>query len=645
MKRKALLVLGLSVTLACTNAVSVYAAGGGNHRTETYSNNNNNVVAAGNEKTNITGDVSVTGDGEIAVKTSNNAELSLKGNVSANGKNTLGVESSANSSVSVDGNVSASGESAEGVAGHGNSSVSVDGNVSASGESAKGVVGHDSSSVKVSGDVTAEGRIAPLGVGTERVTSSVTVDGTVKANGSQAVGINSKGEVTAGGVLVEGADSVGVLANKYGRITINNDVKVVERNRGTYSVPVSGVETERNGQVTVKGNVEVEGIGSIGIKAAQGEVTVNGNVKASGTKSNSGDETVGISASSSKVNVKGDVTSDGKGIHIIKSGTGLNSNVEVNGSVTGSSGVTTSNDSNVTVGGDITATGGTGLDITLENTTGDGKINLGTLNVTKEGETGVLLDVRKRNIQNIDELIQAMPEVNLFEINVKQGDYFGINDGTNRDTIQGTSILKKEAADKILKQKVNYHLRAENTSNGTISLEHTKATEGTTVKFYVKAVDGYQVKGVSAGKATVIDNGDGSYSIIVPRGGGVNISAIIEAIMKEEQGGQSAASNEKYSASFVKYAAGQKQAQQLIKSVAPGGNCVVELEDFVSFNRKTLEALAKRPDVSMTVIYKWNGVKYKVTIPAGYNVLDLLNEDGYCGCLYLNAIFGSEVVE
>lgn len=263
----------------------------------------------------------------------------------------------------------------------------------------------------------------------------------------------------------------------------------------------------------------------------------------------------------------------------------------------------------------------------------------------KEGETAILLDVSKVSIHDIDDFIQAIPEVNLFEINVKQGDYFGINDGTDRDTIKGTSISKKEAADQILKQKVNYHLRAENTSNGTISLEHTKATEGTTVKFYVKAVDGYQVKGVSAGKATVIDNGDGSYSIIVPRGGGVNISAIIEAIMKEEQGGQSAASNEKYSASFVKYAAGQKQAQQLIKSVAPGGNCVVELEDFVSFNRKTLEALAKRPDVSMTVIYKWNGVKYKVTIPAGYNVLDLLNEDGYCGCLYLNAIFGSEVVE
>lgn len=573
MKRKALLVLGLSVTLACTNAVSVYAAGGENHRIETYRSNNNNVVAAGDEHTDITGDVSVTGDGEIAVKTSGNAVLNLKGNVSVEGNRTIGVESSYNSSVSVDGNVSASGGAEY------------------------GVKSYDSSSVKVSGDITAEGE-KTIGASARDASSSVTVGGTVKADGFQAKGIYSEGEVT------------------------------------------------------VKGNVEVGGIGATGINSTQGVVNVNGNVKVSGTKSNSGDETVGISASSSEVNVKGDVTSDGKGIHIFKSSSWKDSKVTVDGSVTGSSGVVINNGSDVTVGGAVTATDGTGLDITLEHLKEQGKINLGTLNVKKEGETAILLDVSKVSIHDIDDFIQAIPEVNLFEINVKQGDYFGINDGTDEDTIKGTSISKKEAADKILKQKVNYHLRAENTSNTTISLEHTKATEGTTVKFYVNAVDGYQVKGVSAGKATVIDNGDGSYSIIVPRGGGVNISAIIEAVMKEEQGGQSAASNEentaaveKYSASFVKYAAGQKQAQQLIKSVAPGGNCVVELEDFVSFNRKTLEALAKRPDVSMTVIYKWNGVKYKVTIPAGYNVLDLLNEDGYCGCLYLNAIFGSEVVE
>lgn len=603
MKRKALLVLGLSVTLACTNVVSVYAAEGENYSIETYSSNNNKVEAKGDTQTQVDGNVSVSGDGETAVKTTDNAKVSVNGDVSVNGSGTMGVESTGNSSV------------------------------------------------KVSGDVTAEGE------GTEGISaddkSNVMVGGTVKADGSRVTGINSKGEVTAGGVLVKGNDSRGVLAASGGKVTINNDVKVVEQNRGTHSGPVSGVETETKGEVTVKGNVEVDGVASMGINSTQGQVTVNGNVKASGVQSTTGEETVGISAKGSKVSVKGNVTSDGKGIHIIKSDTGLNSIVDVKGNVTGSSGVVINNGSDVTVGGDVTATGGTGLDITLKDATGRGKINLETLNVTKEGETGILLDVRNRNnIQDIDDLIQAMPEVNLFEINVKQGDYFGINDGTTRDTISGTNISKKEAADKILKEKVKYSFRTEKTSNADITLEQNEATEGTTVKFYVKAVDGYQVKGVSAGKAKVIDNGDGSYSIIVPRGGGVNISAIIEAVLKEQSGGQSASSgegyaaaNEEHAAVVVKYTERQEQAQQMIKNAKQGGRLVVELGDFISFNRKTFEALSKRPDVTMTVIYKWKGIKYKVTIPAGYNVLDLLNKDGYCGCLYLNAIFGSEVIE
>lgn len=597
MKRKALLVLGLAVALTCTNVVSVYAAEGENYRIETYSSNNNKVEASGNDQKQENGDVSVTGNGETAVKTSDSAKVSVNGNVSVDGEGAMGVESKGNSSV------------------------------------------------KVSGDVTAEGTGTTGIIADDK--SSVMVDGTVKADGSQATGINSKGDVTAGGVLVEGADGRGVVAASGGKITINNDVKVVEKNRGTLNGPISGVETEKNGKVTVKGNVEVEGIGAMGIYSAQGVVNVNGNVKASGTpQNNQKGETVGISAQGTTISVKGNVTSDGTGIHIVKSSSGSKSTVEVNGSVTGSSGVVTNNGSDVTVGGAITATGGTGLNITMEGTTGSGKIKLGTLNVTKEDKTGILLDVKNKNIQNIDQLIQAMPEVNLFEINVKQGKYFDIDDGTTNDTISGTKISKEEAADRILKEKVKYSFRTEKTSNANISLEQNEATEGTTVKFYVKAVDGYRVKGVSAGKAKVIDNGDGSYSIIVPRGGGVNISAIIEAIMKEQAGGQSTSSSEEYTvANVVKYADIQKQIQQKIKNMERGGNCVVELDTYISFNRETFEALSKRPDVSLTVIYKWKGVKYKVTIPAGYNVLDLLNEDGYCGCLYLNAIFGSQVVE
>lgn len=245
-----------------------------------------------------------------------------------------------------------------------------------------------------------------------------------------------------------------------------------------------------------------------------------------------------------------------------------------------------------------------------------------------------------------------MPEINVFEINVNQGAYLGIDDGTEDTTNLETSISKKEAIDKILQQKINYMLRTENTSDATISLDQDRATENARVTFYVKAADGYRVKDVSAGKAEVIDNGDGSYTIIVPRGGGVNISAVMEAVIREQQRVQDSRSNTGSSdATVIPEPAQQESAwqqvqqmQQQIRNTAQGGSCEIRSDGLICFNRTTFEALMARPDVSLTIIFKWKGIKYKVTIPAGYPVLDLLNEDGYCGCLYLNAVFGSEII-
>lgn len=65
------------------------------------------------------------------------------------------------------------------------------------------------------------------------------------------------------------------------------------------------------------------------------------------------------------------------------------------------------------------------------------------------------------------------------------------------------------------------------------------------------------------------------------------------------------------------------------------------MKDCISFNKKTFEALSKRNDVDIEVVYMWQGKKYRVVIPAGYDILSLLDKNGYCGCLYLNSIFGS----
>lgn len=634
MKKRALLALGLSVTLMFSNIVTVYAEEDTNG-TESSAE----VLALEAAKNPDESDSATVEEDENA------AVLAV-----TQSTNNVGLAGTGDTQTKVTDNVSVKGPNSSGVETTKNASITVIGNVSAEGENCKGVVAADKSTTTVTGNVTAEG----------------TGSFGVWANGSGGAGSGTKGStVNTGSVTANGSNSTGVYADNYAKVTVENDVKASEGttsipDKSGYVHPVIGVSASGNANVTVKGNVEVNGTGAEGITVSTtGEITVGGDIIASGDKyvwKGNGEEreVTGITAVGGVIKVTGDVTSTGTGIIIIRrTDTMINSDVAVKGDVKGSSGIVMNTDSRVTVGGTVTATDGTGLTILLEEGESTGDVTLGTLSVEKDGETGILLDVKgMNNLQTIDDIMNAIPEINIFEINVKDNaSYLWVDDGKQDDAISGTGISKEEAMNTILQQKVNYLLRTENTSNATISLDQDRALENTKITFHVKAADGYQVKGVSAGKTAVIDNGDGSYSVIVPRGGGVNISAIVEAIIRDQQqnGGSSESSAsdiEVVSAPTpTQYESEQKQVQQMIRSIAQGGNCVIKSAGLISFNRATFEALAARPDVSVDVIYKWKGIKYKTTIPAGYPVLDLLNEDGYCGCLYLNAIFGSEVAE
>ena len=562
--------------------------------------------------------------------------------------NNVGLAGTGDTQTKVTDNVSVKGPNSSGVETTKNASITVIGNVSAEGENCKGVVTADKSTTTVTGNVTAEG----------------TGSFGVWANGSGGAGSGIKGStVNTGSVTANGSNSKGVYAENHAKVTVENDVKASEGttsipDKSGYVHPVIGVSASRNANVTVKGNVEVNGTGAEGITVSNsGYITVGGDITASGDKyvfkeNVEEREVTGITADGGLITVNGNVTATGTGIIIRRTSDMINSNVVVKGDVKGSSGIVINDNSGVTVGGTVTATDGTGLTILLADEESHGNATLGTLNVEKDGETGILLDVKgMKYLQTIDDIMNAIPKIDIFEINVKNNAYLQVDDGTENNTILETNISKEDVMNRTLQKKINYLLRTENTSNATISLDQDRALENTKITFHVKAADGYQVKGVSAGKTAVIDNGDGSYSVIVPRGGGVNISAIVEAIIRDQQqnGGSSESSAsdiEVVSAPTpTQYESEQKQVQQMIRSIAQGGNCVIKSAGLISFNRATFEALAARPDVSVDVIYKWKGIKYKTTIPAGYPVLDLLNEDGYCGCLYLNAIFGSEVAE
>ena len=632
MKKRALLALGLSVTLMFSNIVTVYA------EEDTNGTESSAEVLALEAAKNPDDSNSATVEED-----ENAAVLAV-----TQSTNNVGLAGTGDTQTKVTDNVSVKGPNSSGVETTKNASITVIGNVSAEGENCKGVVTADKSTTTVTGNVTAEG----------------TGSFGVWANGSGVAGSGIKGStVNTGSVTANGSNSKGVYAENHAKVTVENDVKASEGttsipDKSGYVHPVIGVSASRNANVTVKGTVEVNGTGAEGITVSNsGYITVGGDITASGDKyvfkeNVEEREVTGITADGGLITVNGNVTATGTGIIIRRTSDMINSNVVVKGDVKGSSGIVINDNSGVTVGGTVTATDGTGLTILLADEESHGNATLGTLNVEKDGETGILLDVKgMKYLQTIDDIMNAIPKIDIFEINVKNNAYLQVDDGTENNTILETNISKEDVMNRTLQKKINYLLRTENTSNATISLDQDRALENTKITFHVKAADGYQVKGVSAGKTAVIDNGDGSYSVIVPRGGGVNISAIVEAIIRDQQqnGGSSESSAsdiEVVSAPTpTQYESEQKQVQQMIRSIAQGGNCVIKSAGLISFNRATFEALAARPDVSVDVIYKWKGIKYKTTIPAGYPVLDLLNEDGYCGCLYLNAIFGSEVAE
>lgn len=186
------------------------------------------------------------------------------------------------------------------------------------------------------------------------------------------------------------------------------------------------------------------------------------------------------------------------------------------------------------------------------------------------------------------------------------------------------------------------------------------ACEGTEVMVTLTAKSGYEITSASGTNVAITKNTDGTYNIsfTVERGGGISFDAIVKTIAAIETVSDSTSSISDDTASdsveaaaryseiikqiYAKlYPAFQKEMQTKIHQIEANGTYDIDMGNIISFNRKTFEQFAKRPDVKINVTYIYMGHKYLVTIPAGYPVMNLLNEDGYCGCLYLNAIFGS----
>ncbi|SCY28150.1 hypothetical protein SAMN02910292_01309 [Lachnospiraceae bacterium XBB2008] len=403
---------------------------------------------------------------------------------------------------------------------------------------------------------------------------------------------------------------------------------------------------------------DVEGV------AASQDVTVNGNVTSAG------------------VIVEGPVTVDVTG------------NVTNNGSSSGMpDGVNAQVGATVTVGGDVTSDTGTGV-VASEGSTVivEGNVTSSGTGVEAEGAGTIVVE---GTITGEDDAVlytfSEAPSSDDVQILA-----YKVEGTVSQRTDQGGEQYsdKSDASDLI-----NYIIKKTSefigyrsgitslTVNGT---DYDTAKENDVV--VVTVGEGYRV---SAGTIAVTKNADGTYTLTVPKGGGVTLTAeqIQEAVKETEQQAEQPATQpsfnpEQVAALLKALNALQPAANEPIKEetasnsnpnatassvvVVPpvyvtadpatigetayvagvtasianapyGGTVKLTTGDAAFINRSIIDALETRSDVTLEISVLYGGVPYLIHIPAGFKLRELLGSNGKIDMNKLISMFGVQL--
>lgn len=579
-------------------------------------------LAVGGADLTVNGNVS---DGLV----SDGATLTVNGNVTGNGIDTVVAEKG---TVTVNGTVTATdlnqqtgvlasngskltvgdtevgGKESTGVIAESGSKATA-GNVKVSGECMTGASAYGDSTVHVKGNVTADGKRDMTGVSirnesiTEGDKPSLTVDGDVTATGAISTGIYGEiGTIKVGGD-VSGGEAV--IANGKADVTVG----------GSVSGTLVGIAARGNAAVSVKGDAGTKT--SAGMFAQENAtVTVDGNV--------TGGTFYGVPEDFEDV------------YPAIIAGTGAT----------------------VIVKGTVSTAEGNGSAVAIQ--CWDIGNQKGTLIIDKAKAGGeasaIYVDADPSASQEY--ILNSLPDIVVGELVAKNEDFIW-----NR---YDAELYLKDPEDETIGElnekiyaTIRYMIRWNNSEGGSFSVDGTSkygeydvAQENQELGITIQIAEGYELESISGGKAQVLQRPDGTWSVIVPRGGGVNLSAVLKRIIKEEMK-NSAVSNPGASGSEEQttvqkssgYAEFQKAVRSQIKNAAPGAVVEIDGKNWMSFDRSTMEELSKRNDLTVVVRFRYLGKRWRVVVPAGYAVQTLLNQEGYTGFLYLSAVFGAVLEE
>ena len=91
------------------------------------------------------------------------------------------------------------------------------------------------------------------------------------------------------------------------------------------------------------------------------------------------------------------------------------------------------------------------------------------------------------------------------------------------------------------------------------------------------------------------------------------------------------------------YAAFLKESARAVLN-AKEEKILIVTDRWMSFNREVLDAISARPDVTVTIHYRYGGKQWEVTVPAGTDAQALADENGYCGFRCMQGLYSGEEV-
>ncbi len=80
--------------------------------------------------------------------------------------------------------------------------------------------------------------------------------------------------------------------------------------------------------------------------------------------------------------------------------------------------------------------------------------------------------------------------------------------------------------------------------------------------------------------------------------------------------------------------------KQTTADAPQGGTVTLERGEYISINKTDAENFAKRPDLTTVIHFTYEHQKYEMTVPAGFDWMSSLNEDGWAGFMYIASFPG-----